>query len=75
MTPEKARCSGTPPSPAVLSTPDLKHLHQLAKRYSLRDDGCVRPVADVTHNLRARHQVDLDASDVHWLLSGEESAS
>jgi hypothetical protein len=75
MTPEKASCSGTPPSLAVLSAPDLERLRQLAKRYSLRDDGSVRPVADVTHQLRTRHQVNLDVSDVHWLLSSEESPS
>jgi len=56
-----------------LSIADLARLRRLAQRYRVRDDGTIRPVADVTFELRLWHRVRLSVQDVHWLLTQEDS--
>ncbi len=53
---------------------DVQHaarLRRLAQRYRIRGDGTIRPVADVAHDLRSRHGIDLTVRQVFDLLKGK----
>ncbi len=62
-----------PAALARFSPAERDGLRRLAQRYRLRDNGSVRPVADVAYSLRLRHKAEVSVPDVHWLLNGEGS--
>lgn len=52
----------------ALSSHERKRLRLLAQRYHIRSDGTLRPLADVTYDLRSRHGLDLTVRQVFDLL-------
>jgi len=48
---------------------ELTALRHLAQGYSHSEDGAQRPVANVAHDLRSQHNVDVTVEDVVALLA------
>ncbi len=53
----------------VLPTRDHARLRLLALHYHIRSNGTLRPVADVTYDLRTLHGIELTPRQVFELLS------
>jgi hypothetical protein len=70
MTPAPATPAGTNTPAALQDLPAEGHsrLQQLARRYRIRADTTLRPVADVVYDLRSRHGLQLSMGQVFELL-------
>ncbi len=72
MTPTPATApaadAGTPAALHSLSDEGRSRLRQLVRRYRIRADCTLRPVADVVYDLRSRHGLQLSMGQVFELL-------
>ena len=65
---------GTPTSDTLgdLSGEESERLRLLALRYHIRRDGTLRPVADVTYDLKSLHGIELSTKEVFELLNRKD---
>jgi hypothetical protein len=65
--------ASTPAALHSLSSEDHGRLRSLARRYRIRADTTLRPVADVVYDLRSRHGIQLSMGQVFELLAERRS--
>ena len=68
MTPTPGTPADAPAALHSLSAEGPRRLQQLARRYRIRADSTLRPVADVVYDLRSRHGLQLSMGQVFELL-------